>query len=124
MRIRKEIIPLLKKINPKIIETLSQTANLLREDADELAKIGFNLAENLSQNELKKLSKSMRLRVLRDWLKRQRGDLRSLDLKHLEAIERLIFSPKSGKQVELPNGEKVIKKAGKVFFEKVGVEKS
>jgi tRNA(Ile)-lysidine synthase len=124
VRIRKEIIPLLKKINPKIIETLSQAANLLREEAEELEKISPILSEHLSQNELKNLSKAMRLRVLRNWLKNRRGNLRGLDLKHLEAIERLILSRKSGKEVELPGGEKVIKKQGKLFFEKTRVEKS
>jgi tRNA(Ile)-lysidine synthase len=124
VRIRQAIIPLLEKINPKIIETLSQTANLLREESEELEKISPNLSENLSQNELKNLSKAMRLRVLRNWLKNHRGNLRGLDLKHLEAIERLILSRKSGREVELPDGEKVIKKQGKLFFEKTRVEKS
>ncbi|HRH44718.1 MAG TPA: tRNA lysidine(34) synthetase TilS [Pyrinomonadaceae bacterium] len=106
VRVRKEIIPLLKKINPKIIETLSNTANLLREDSEELQKIVFILTKNPSQNDLKTLSKSMRLRTLRSWLKHQRGNLRQIDLKHLEAIERLIFSSKSGREIELPSGEK------------------
>ncbi len=124
VRLRKEIIPLLKKINPKIIETLSQTANLLREDAEELAQNDSNLPEYLSQKELKKLSKSRRRKALRDWLGHHRGDLREIDLKHLEAIERLILSPKSGRISELPKGEKVVKKGGNVFFEKTEVEKS
>lgn len=124
VRLRKEIIPLLKKINPKIIETLSNTANLLLEDSEELKKNVLISSENLSQHELKKMSKSMRLRVLRNWLEHQRGDLTQIDLKHLEAIERLIFSPKSGREIELPNGEKVVKKQGKLFFEKSRVEKS
>ncbi len=124
VRIRKEIIPLLKKINPKIIETLSNTANLLREDADELQKTAPVSTELLSQIELKMMSKSKRLRVLRSWLEHQRGNLRQLDLKHLEAIERLVFSPKSGREIELPNGEKVSKKGGNIIFEKTRVEKS
>ncbi len=124
VKIRKEIIPMLKKINPKIVETLSQTANLLGEQSAELEKNGLYFSENLSQNEFKKLSKSMRMRVLRHWLAGHRGDLRALDLKHLDSIERLILSPKSGREVELPNGEKVIKKEGKVFFGKTEVEKS
>ena len=124
VRVRKEIIPLLKKINPKIIETLSQTANLLREDAEELQKTAQITSAKLSQNELKSLSKSQRLRALRGWLAYHRGNLRQLDLKHLEAIERLILSRKSGREIELPNGEKVVKKDGFIIFEKTRVEKS
>ena len=124
VRVRKEIIPLLKNFNPKIVETLSNTADLLREDVEELQRNTPIFTGKLPQNELKKNSKSMRLRALRNWLESHRGDLRQLDLKHLEAIDRLIFSPKSGREIELPNGEKVIKKDGNLVFEKTRVEKS
>jgi tRNA(Ile)-lysidine synthase len=124
VRVRKEIIPLLKKLNPNIIETLSMTANLLQEEVQELEKCELEITESLTQNKLKSLSKSMRLRSLRSWLKQHRGNLRQLDLKHLEAVDRLISSPKSGREIELPGGEKVIKKQGKLVFEKTGVEKS
>jgi len=124
VRIRKEIIPLLKQINPKIIETLAQTANILGEESAELEKHCLKVSENLSQNEFKKLSKPMRMLVLRRWLASHRGDLRRLDLKHLDSIERLILSRKSGREIELPNGEKVTKKDGKVVFGKTEVEKS
>ncbi len=40
------------------------------------------------------------------------------DAKHFEAIENLIFSRKSGKTVELPNGEIVDKENGKLTFMK------
>lgn len=124
VKIRREIIPLLKKINPRIIETLSQTANLLRENAEELQNINPKPLENLSQTDLKSMSKSMRMQTLRNWLEVKRGNLRQIDLKHLEAIERLILSRKSGKIIELPNGEKVLKKKGIIIFEKSRVEKT
>jgi tRNA(Ile)-lysidine synthase len=124
VKIRKEIIPLLKKINPKIIETLSATSLQLSEAANEL-KISTDLiTEKLDLSRLKTLSKLMRIQVLRSWLKESRGHLKQLDLKHFEAIEYLIFSKKSGRIIELPDGEKVLKKDGKLFFEKSGVEKT
>ncbi len=124
VKIRKEIIPILQKLNPQIIETLSQTAALLREDAKELSEQCPIQAEFIDQKTLKNLSKSMRLRVLRHWLKRQRGHLRQINFRHLEAIESMLFSTKSGRIIELPNGEKVIKKDGNLFFEITTVEKS
>ena len=124
VRIRKEIIPLLEKINPRLVDTLSKTANLLRDDVESLPIDEDEVPEILLQSDLKKLSKPMRMRVLRSWLAKHRGDLRQLDLKHFEAIECLINSRKSGRIVELPTGEKVVKRDGKVFFEKRGVEKS
>ncbi len=136
VRIRKILIPMLEDFNPKIIETLAQTATLLREEnefldfathkfIDEKKQVdGKEEAKNRTKDEslplkdLKDLFPSMRKRILRDWLKRQRGDLRSLDAKHFQAIENLIFSRKSGKTVELPNGEILVKNGGHLTFMK------
>ena len=118
VKVRREIIPLLEKINPRIIDTLSTTANLLSEEADNLKINEQDVPEILSQKELKNLSKSMRMSVLRTWLLNHRGNLRELDMKHFEAIERLIYSRKSGRIVQLPTDQRVLKREGKVFFEK------
>jgi tRNA(Ile)-lysidine synthase len=124
VRIRREIIPLLEKLNPRLVETLSRTARVLGEDAEQLIAVSRKLSAEISQKDFKSLSKSMRWRVLREWLRQQRGHLRQIDLKHLEALERLILSRKSGRIVELPGGEQVIKQGGKIAFEKSRVEKS
>ena len=130
VRIRKILLPMLQDFNPKIIETLANTASLLREDAEFLkatVKEAGSFSESKGQRtndegqpikDLKNLFPSMRRQILRDWLKEQRGDLRTLEAKHFEAIDRLIFSRKSGKTVELPNGESIIKKDGRLKFQK------
>jgi len=139
VRIRKVLLPMLQDFNPKIIETLANTASRLREDAEFLETAAQEVGSrqsavgSFSENEgqmtkdegqtdlqlkdLKNLFPSMRRQILRDWLKAKRGDLRSLDAKHIAAIERLIFSRKSGKTVELPNGETVIKEKGSLKFQ-------
>jgi tRNA(Ile)-lysidine synthase len=139
VRIRKVLLPMLQDFNPKIIETLANTASLLREDAEFLLaatqEVGSrqsavgSFSDNegqrtkdkgqstLSLKDLKNLFPSMRRQILREWLKDERGDLRTLEAKHFAAIERLIFSRKSGKTVELPNGESVVKKEGKLEFQ-------
>lgn len=124
VRIRKVLLPLLRDFNPKIIETLANTASLLREDAEFLESATQKAApegdvskdKGQTIKDLKDLFPSMRRQILREWLKEERGDLRALEAKHFQAIERLIFSRKSGKKVELPNGEFVIKKEGKLEF--------
>jgi tRNA(Ile)-lysidine synthase len=131
VRIRKVLIPLLKDFNPKIIESLAKTSFLLQADFDALEKISSLsldleslLCKNgekmdLEINELDNLFPSIRRKLIRDWLKSQRGSLRALDSKHLEAIEKLIFSRKSGKIIELPKGGFVSKVNGKLsFYEK------
>lgn len=121
VRIRRVLLPLLQDFNPKIIERLATTANLLRDEHEELEKYIHHHAaaaeqKELKTDDLKKLSPAVRRRVLRLWLAARRGDLRRLDLKHLEAIERLIFSRKSGRVIELPGGETVAKSKGLLVF--------
>lgn len=121
VRIRRVLLPLLQDFNPKIIERLATTASLLRDEHEELEKLAnhqTDAAENgeLKINDLTNLSPAARRRVLRRWLEAQRGDLRRLDLKHFEAVERLIFSRKSGRTIELPGGETVTKTNGRLVF--------
>jgi tRNA(Ile)-lysidine synthase len=120
VKIRRQLIPALKEFNPKIVETLSKTARLLQTELKAAVENeGFPAqADNecLLLKDLKKLSKSNLYKVLREWLEAKRGNLRRLELKHIEAIERLIVSRKSGKIVELPDGESVVKESGKLFW--------
>lgn len=132
VRIRKEILPILRELNPKIMETLAKTAFLLNEDFAELENCareqisGLDLsleAAELHLKNVKTVSTSLRRQILRNWLAEQRDDLRRLELKHYEAIENLIFSRKSGKIVELPNGETIEKGGGKLIFVGKNIER-
>ena len=172
VRVRKILLPVLKDLNPKIIETLARTADLMRQSGYPPSDGGVapasgdgvvlsdaadvqhesnlsGVAENhppaeaagpllrkegsLSQpapysNELlikhvKILDKSELYRTLRFWLRANRGDLRSISLKHIEAIERLALSPKSGRLVELPGGGLVRKHGGRLVFGNIMVDK-
>ncbi|MCY7348196.1 MAG: tRNA lysidine(34) synthetase TilS [Pyrinomonadaceae bacterium] len=149
VRIRKILLPMLKEFNPKIIETLAKTAALLSEDAlfletvrkekvnkytepttdeeritENRKPIIESQIEDLPLKDLKDIFPSIRRLILRDWLKKNRGNLRRLELKHIEAIEQLIFSRKSGRLIELPGGAKIVKKDGKLVFQKTKVEKT
>ena len=122
VRIRKILLPALKEFNPKIVETLAKTAILLRNEAENKDRRPETEARFLILKDLRTLSKSMLYQTLRDWLEVNRGGLRQIDLKHIEAIERLVFSRKSGKLVELPNGESVLKEGGKLFWMKKNID--
>lgn len=124
VRVRKVLLPLLKDFNPKIVENLAQTAELLRGEFEANSGLKTNFSEDeFSLSDLRHLPKPLIYKSLRVWLRRNRGDLRRLELKHFQAIERLIFSRKSGKTVELPGGEKIYKTGGALRFEKTKVEK-
>ncbi len=121
VRIRKTVIPLLSEINPKIVDTLANTAVLLHDQAG--SEINPIAGDDLLQKDLKDLPRPKLYSVIRSWLGVQRGGLRSIELKHIEAVERLLLSPKSGKTVELPGGGRVIKQGGRLTFSIIKVEK-
>jgi tRNA(Ile)-lysidine synthase len=141
VRIRKLLLPMLEDFNPNIVETLAKTASLMRESWDaetrgrgdrekareeESKKAARDQEKSgeLKLSDLKSLPKIELYELLRNWLKVRRGSLRGIELKHIEAIERLIHSRKSGKTAELPNRQAVVKQDGALRFEDLKVEKS
>lgn len=120
VRVRKLLIPLLKDFNPRIVERVAETARLLREEIGPEPEI---LAEPLKLAGLKELNDGEMGRILRAWLAVNRGDLRQIEVKHIDSIRRLVNSRKSGKTVELPGGDEVVKESGKLLFSKNLVEK-
>ncbi|HSI89234.1 MAG TPA: tRNA lysidine(34) synthetase TilS [Pyrinomonadaceae bacterium] len=113
VRIRKEVIPLLAEMNPKVVDAIAQAANLLRESSN--PGIAAE-AEKLMVAELARLDDAAVQTVIREWLGIRRGNLRGLTLKHIGAIVRLVKSRKSGRVAELPRGERVIKRGGRLIF--------
>jgi tRNA(Ile)-lysidine synthase len=120
VRIRKILIPLLKDFNPKIVERLAETARLLQ---SELPPHPESSGEPLELSHLRSLPETDQKKVLRAWISANRGHLRQIELKHIEAIERLLKSRKSGKTIELPGGDAVVKAGGRLVFSKNMVEK-
>jgi len=131
VRIRKEIIPLLEEINPKIVQTLASTAEGISAESDaararrEPDGRGSNSegSHSLRISDLRELSEGGRNLAVREWLKEQRGDLRRIGRKHHDAIIAMALSEKSGKTVEVPGGGRVTRSSGRLRFEKVKVEK-
>lgn len=119
VQIRKILLPLLEDMNPKIVVTLANTASLMQGVIEPSGSTAIEAY--LSLSELKTLAKPDLYTTLRSWLRQHRGNTRRLQLKHIQAIERLVFSEKSGKTAELPGG-KVIKTGGKLCYEENKVE--
>lgn len=122
VRIRKILLPLLQDFNPNIVETLANTAGLMQNLQESVAPRNcLIIADELGLSEIKSLPKSDIGETIRAWLKHHRGTTRQLQLKHIRAIERLVFSEKSGRTVEVPGG-KVVKSGGKLIYKKNRVE--
>jgi len=127
VKIRKQVLPLLQQVNRKVVEALSRTASLLKEDGSlllnqadlllgEAIDAGYiNLETNtpyLRVDVLRDAPPALRRRALRQWISHGRGDSRRLEMVHLLAVEKLLVGTKGGRMVELPNGARVRRKRG------------
>ncbi len=124
VRIRKILMPLLEDMNPKIIETLANTAELMQHACDQQKSVATEPGEKLTLADLLSLTQPELYDRLRVWLARHRGTKRQLQLIHIKAIERLITSAKSGRIAELPDGGRVVRSGGYLAFENNRVEKT
>lgn len=130
VKVRKQLLPLMQTFNNKIVEALSRTATLLREDADALSNEANKLLElaaesldgkkeetiraSLSVSILASAPAAVRRRALRQWISQGRGDLRRVEMVHLLAVDRLIKGTRGGRVAELPDGTRVIRKRGRL----------
>ena len=111
VRVRKQLLPLMKSFNNRIVEALNRTATLLNEDAaalsDEasrlLEQVGVGPGDNsetqsptLDVDLLGKAPPAIRRRVLREWILRGRGDLHRVEMVHLVAVEGLLEGRRVG----------------------------
>jgi tRNA(Ile)-lysidine synthase len=119
VRVRKIVIPMLKEFNPKIIDTLCKTSQHFAE----MSSPAIEATDTLPVAELRVLPDGDMARTLRSWLASKRGTLRGIDTKHIEALQRLVLSRKSGKTVELPGRQTVTKRGGRLVFDSIMVEK-
>lgn len=134
VRVRRKLIPMLENFNPRAVEALARTAELLRDDAATLDALGSKLLEKAGEEETVKASPlrvdilvnapvAVRRRALRQWIARGRGDLRRVDLVHINNIEKLLTGERSGRIAELPGGNFVERRRGRLWFRNKNVEK-
>jgi len=138
VRVRNQLLPLMKSFNNRIVEGLSRTASLLNEDAAVLAAEANRLLElargpeeNIETNApslvvsvLLQKPAAVRRRALREWILRSRGDLKRLEMVHLVAVEKLLDGDRGGRNAELPDGLRVTRKRGMLeLSQKKGLKK-
>jgi tRNA(Ile)-lysidine synthase len=137
VRVRRQLVPLLESFNPRVVEALSRTAELLREDgsalnaaAQELLSLaseeeknalsekGASIPVSLSVDVLGRAAVAVRRRALRLWLAGGRGDLRRLELVHLAGIEKLLEGERGGRVAELPGDCFVERRRGRILLKR------
>jgi len=129
VRVRRQLLPLMQTFNPKLVEGLARTAELLREDSMALDQGASRLLElsieadsgsidskktgTLLRLDLLSLAPpALRRRALRLWIGRCRGDLKRLERVHIVALEKLLLGDRGGRVIELPGGSRVARKLG------------
>ena len=123
VRVRRQLLPLMARFNPKIVESLARVAELTREDSAALEKQAQEILQLASSNNSKtgvhkrlkvetvsSAGPALRRRALRQWIKECRGDLKRLERVHIMAVESLLFGERGGRIVELPGGAKIARK--------------
>jgi tRNA(Ile)-lysidine synthase len=110
--IRHELIPLLRKYNPKVSQRLAATAEILACDEElleQLTESAFARVGRCESSEtvfrlgaLAREPRGLRLRLYRRALLELRGDLKQIALTHLEAIDRLVASERPNARLKLP----------------------
>jgi tRNA(Ile)-lysidine synthase len=127
VRVRRQMLPLMESFNPRVVEALGRTAELLRDDSDALESAAKRLLElsiaegviegiELRTDLLASARPALRRRTLRLWLGQRRGDLRRLELVHIRAVENLLVGNRGGRTVELPGGSTVSRRRGLLAF--------
>jgi tRNA(Ile)-lysidine synthase len=126
VRVRRQLLPMMRTLNPRIAEALSRTAELLRDDGRALDGAAQRLLElstdhgakrhQLRTDLLADAPPALRRRALRLWLEQRRGDLRRLELVHVRAVENLVTQNRGGRTIELPGGSTVSGKSGRLTF--------
>lgn len=131
VRVRKELIPLLREFNPRAVDLIAGSAALISDEnqaaeanaAQILAELSGQNSQMLDAWKMAERSPAMRKRILRLWLRGARAGLRRIGSKHLRALDRLIMSETGGKIVELPGGGCVMRRKGMLAFEQTKAKK-
>lgn len=123
VRVRRQLLPLMESFNPKIVEALVRTAELLREDASALDVAAAHLLDLSSEADpsqrgyprlridlLLLAPPALRRRALRQWIDGCRGDLKKIERVHVLAVEGLLFGNRGGRVIELPGNAKVVRR--------------
>lgn len=113
-RIRLQLLPLLEKMNPQVVESMYQLGQTLSWDYEfiysEACRV-FGLCKKgetadmvkLDLKEIMSLHYALFNNVIRIAIEQLKGDTRQIEVRHLEEIRDLVFYRPPGSIVDLPN---------------------
>ena len=127
-RVRAELIPLLKSYNPRIIEAINRTCELLLEEQvlleeiyeeqfKKLAKVKPKQVEFRARDFLK-LPVAVQRGLIRQAIKELKGDLRRIGAEHIFELERLFSQKKTSFEIDIPDNIKMGKSYEYIFIKR------
>jgi len=115
-RVRHEVLPLLHLINPEASRHLAAVADILAGEAAvleaqiaPLLRAGSEPDGGLAITAVRAVSPALAPRLVRAWLRDQRGDLLRLGAAHVRAVVDLAHGSRPNAQVRLPGGRIVVR---------------
>lgn len=113
-RVRRQVVTSLQKINPQLVETVSQSMRVLSDEysvirllsARELSQVSRTVKgpeRSLDRKKLLKLDRAVRHLVWREALRALVKDVRGFNLQHLENLDDLL-TRQTGALIHLPRG--------------------
>jgi tRNA(Ile)-lysidine synthase len=114
-RIRLELLPLLRRYNPRVAEALQRTASLAADDLDYIAGETARLkgkitrregeAVTLDKKKFLALPKALQRSLLRSLIESMLGELKDIEARHVEDLLAALEKP-AGRVIGLPEGIK------------------
>jgi tRNA(Ile)-lysidine synthase len=139
-RIRLELLPVLGTYNPRVLEALARSAELLQADEEfldgrareamesivlrrEKDRPGGSKRMELSLEDFDKLPEALRRRVVRLAVEEVKGDVLGLSYEHVTDAVRDIYEGPTGRGIDLPGGVRVERSYKKllIYFPEGGI---
>ena len=124
--IRNEILPIMKKINPNVIDSLSRTSKIIKEENEFIKNTvenTFNSINHISVgeisysiNDFNKLSKTIKENLILYTIEKLVGDTKNIEKTNVEDIIKLAEKNIGNKYMELNKNLKIFIENKKIFF--------
>jgi tRNA(Ile)-lysidine synthase len=122
-RVRHEVLPLLSSINPRLPQTLPAMARVwaaeaayLNEEADRRATQATGSDGSLAVAAISGAPAALQPRVVRAWLRGERGDLRRIEATHVRAVVTLATGSRCNAVTRLPGNSSVVREYERLYL--------
>ena len=129
-RVRRDILPLLREINPRVVESIARAAEIISSDEDALEHMASKLLDGARVNRdaaaysaqaLLEQPIGLRRRMIIEAIRRAQAERQSSDnaqitLTHIASVEGLFGDQASGNRITLPGGLEAWREFDTVVF--------